>query len=177
MESRSRGLEQKLPKSEPMLPTSWLLLDTPVHAGLRLKSTLVPSTAQLAQLCCQGFRQPISQSMVQDHAQGERAPASQRHVIPRYVYAFECISLFELAHAAPRLFPISKFRVNQVRNMSVSTRTNRLCHQRIRGRLIPVPDHGDDVHHSGLSPGVVNRKFNETDQFVVHIGSDKDARI
>src|SRR5580700_1417241 len=62
-------------------------------------------------------------------------------------------------------------------NPPVGAGPNRMRNNRIGGRLIPMLDHGHDVHQAGLRSSFVTDHFDEANDLVTEKRRDKDAAV
>src|SRR5258706_1312393 len=106
----------------------------------------------------------VREPSVQAELEADPTGASQRNVVARQIDTLEAIYFFKLRQAVRLLVAVGKVLVHEVSDISFGTRTNRLSNQRIRGSLVPVFDHRDDVHQVCLCSILIGHQFNETNQ-------------
>src|SRR5579863_6569424 len=80
--------------------------------GLQLKSTLVPTTPEFAQLGSHAFGHALSEAPMQAKAKRDRAPLSEWNVVPMYIHSLKAIPLFEITQAALCFLPVGEVRIH-----------------------------------------------------------------
>ena len=88
----------------------------------------------------------VGELFVKAQADGDLPSSRKRHVVSRDVYLLESVAFFEITKRATLLLPISKFRIDQVLNSPIRTRSDGLCNQSICWRQISMSHRRDNIH-------------------------------
>jgi hypothetical protein len=120
----------------------------------------------------------LNQSLVvQTQPKSRPTHHSQGHVISRQINPLETVVLFKVAETIPLFLAVGKMRVEQVWYTPLGARFHRLCDERIRRRLVPMADHGDNLHQTCLLSIFVADEFGETYESAIQEGPNEDTAI
>src|SRR2546426_2064475 len=109
--------------------------------------------------------------------QGYTSRKGQRDVVARQHNPLESVMLLEVAEAVPLLLPVGDFPVQEVWYSPFGAGPDCLGDQRIRRSLVPMLDHGQDLHETRLPLSCVAYELGETNQAVAEKRADKDTPV
>jgi len=105
------------------------------------------------------------------------ADRGQRNVVPRHLNLLKSVVPFELSQTVGLLFSVRHVRVPEIRDRSFGARFYGLGQQRIGRSLVPVPDHGENMHQACLASVLVSHQLNEANQASLEVCADKNTSI
>src|SRR5258706_9690040 len=132
----------------------------------RLEFAVVPGVPKFADLGNPRRWKMINEPVLQSQAESGRTDMSQRDVVARHIDLKKSVTFFKVCYAVRLFFSIGEVRVHEIFDSPVCAQSHCFGDQRIRGSLIPMPDHGDNVHQSRLRPGLIAHQFDKTNQLL-----------
>src|SRR2546422_617773 len=107
--------------------------------------------------------------------QGYTSRKGQRDVVARQLDPLEPVVLLEVTETVPLLSPVGEVPVHEVRDSPFGTGPDPLGDQRIRRSLVPMLDHGQDLHKARLPLISVANQLGETNQALSEKRADENA--
>src|SRR5688572_21540776 len=86
----------------------------------------IPLSSDAPELGKHGFRNPISDRLMQTQAESHATDRCQRHIISRQFYALKAVVLLKLRKTTVLLLTVGKFRVNKIGNTAIRAGPNSL---------------------------------------------------
>ena len=101
----------------------------------------------------------------------------QRHVVAGQVHALKPVDLLEGREAVDALLAVDEILVHQIRDLAVGAGADGLRDERVGRRLVPVPDHGQDVDRARMRARRIAHQLDEADHLVLEERAEENAAV